>query len=302
MSSVKSLVENFALVASALCISEQSKEATVEVLYSKVAELYVDKLAYWTSHGDHSPTLKPFLNSMSPVELQGLGGKLAGEALWKKWQLLRRQMMNEAGPRWSVICKEDPTGKSFAERLLMVRRQLWDMESAAKKLTVAAVFKDTWYPPYWAAWVHFGPPAGAGASAILSANMSSGPKKNPISPIMSADAQRAILDKPTPPLGPLSRQELRDQESNKRRKGNNGVGASAEGSSVVLVSLLARSNDIELYQSQLNARSNRSKELKSLVDYFPDNAEHMANYMNHLAQPVPVLPPIVADVVMPTAL
>ena len=88
-----------------------------------------------------------------------------GATLWRKFKEIRLMVMNEFSP---IIASKMPggilpSGKSFGEILLIMRRQLHDrIEDMAEKHSKAVkgfkrnAFKESWYPAEWEAFTTYG--------------------------------------------------------------------------------------------------------------------------------------------------
>ena len=160
------------------------------------------------THAKDFQELRPFIDAMTEPEKAKLGsGNLDGGKLWRKWKLISGKITNEAGPIWAKLVGKDnepPTGTNVAEMLLKVRKALWDI--AAKmakeaeearaanegKLIVIEDMKYNWYPPYWLAFIHYGPCAGDRAIDIFSAQLSNGPPRRS-NPDMTIQQQRQLF-------------------------------------------------------------------------------------------------------------
>lgn len=237
MSTKKSLFENLCLVDAALYINESVKETTLKDLGNRIEGAYREKLAHWISRG-HT-----LLHDISAADQTRLGGDMDGIKLWRKWQRLKRELLNSVIPEWAHLSNDPPTGTSLEELLLGLRKVLWRMDLLEKEKP-AIPLKDDWYPASWAAFIEFGPPAGKNASPILNAELSNGPKKQ-ASPISNAE-QRAVIDQdPGQPesRARMSRQEMRDNEKgSKKRRVEEPSAHEAQ-----LLKSFEKSNHIDLY-------------------------------------------------------
>lgn len=105
---------------------------------------------------------KNFGTSISDIDSNDLH---TGATLWRKFKEIRLILMNEFSPLLASKMPGGilPSGKSFAEILLIMRRQLHDrIEDLAEKRSKAVkgykrnIFKESWYPAEWEAFTTYG--------------------------------------------------------------------------------------------------------------------------------------------------
>jgi hypothetical protein len=84
----------------------------------------------------------PLLSEIPKKKHAEIEGNLSGEALWKKFQKLRREIVNEI----AELTKEPPTRTTLEDLLLIIRTRLYaaGVKGTAREGTV---LKETWYPP-----------------------------------------------------------------------------------------------------------------------------------------------------------
>ena len=88
-----------------------------------------------------------------------------GPTVWRKFKEIRLVLMNDFAP---LLAKklpggQLPSGKSFAEILLVVRKELYHLAEEKAKLKSKAIkgykslpFTDQWFPAEWEAWITYG--------------------------------------------------------------------------------------------------------------------------------------------------
>ena len=88
-----------------------------------------------------------------------------GATLWRKYKEIRLILMNDFAPLLSKKLPggNPPSGKTFAEILTAVRREIYEIyEDISEKKSKALkgykrhIFVDSWYPPEWESFVTYG--------------------------------------------------------------------------------------------------------------------------------------------------
>src|SRR5687767_12513438 len=97
MSSKKALVKNLTLVDAALHVVEQVPETSLDVIETKMVEIYPAKCSFWALSDNE------FVKCLSANQLAQLGEKGNGHSLWLKWKHMKREMINVAGPEWAKL-------------------------------------------------------------------------------------------------------------------------------------------------------------------------------------------------------
>ena len=88
-----------------------------------------------------------------------------GSTLWRKYKEIRLILMNDFAPLLSrrMPGGQPPSGKSFSEILVAVRKDIYDMyedESEKKSKALKGYkrhpFLESWYPPEWETFITYG--------------------------------------------------------------------------------------------------------------------------------------------------
>lgn len=275
MSTTPVLFANLAIVTSGLAVTTEIGECDMNKIHAKMCELYPDNVKYWVSRAHTFADLAPFMDELSQHEKDRIGQKApkSDDSLWRKYLALKRGIVTTAGPMWAQIANgnEPTTGKKKAELLLALRKRLYANESRSAK-----EMKDDWYPPYWLAFLHYGPCADDGTAAdAFAARRSNGPTAAK----RQADAlthreQRELLN-----AGPnLNREEIRRLERNSKKA------KKEDTASTTLAAVMSRANDIQEMEVKI-------KQVQTACALYPDETpEDALKMFQALIAPAPTPP------------